>query len=70
MRASAARAASRKLAQAQPVKIGCTATPDCAAAMIATGRIRIAPLISRTLPLDDALDAILNPPRRGEIRAR
>mgnify|MGYP006174440695 CR=1 FL=1 len=44
-------------------------TQDRAAAMIATGRIRVAPLISRTLPLEDALDAILNPPRRGEIRA-
>lgn len=44
-------------------------TQDRAAAMIATGAIQIAPLISRTLPIGDAVEAILNPPRRGEIRA-
>lgn len=44
-------------------------TQDRAAAMIASGSIQIAPLISRTLPLEDALEAILKPPRRGEIRA-
>lgn len=44
-------------------------TQDRAAEMIATGRIQVAPLISRTLPLTEARDAIVNPPRPGEIRA-
>lgn len=44
-------------------------TQGRAAQMIATGRIRIAPLISRTLPLDEAVAAITAPPRPGEIRA-
>lgn len=44
-------------------------TQDRAAAMIASGTITVAPLISRTLPLEQAAEAILNPPRRGEIRA-
>ena len=44
-------------------------TQDRAAAMIADGRIKVAPLVSRTLPLEAAREAILNPPRRGEIRA-
>lgn len=44
-------------------------TQDRAAAMIADGRIKVAPLVSRTLPLEEAREAILNPPRRGEIRA-
>ena len=44
-------------------------TQDRAAAMIAAGTIQIAPLISRTMPLEQAADAIMNPPRSGEIRA-
>ncbi len=44
-------------------------TQDRAAAMIAAGTIRIDPLISRTLPLQETVAAILNPPRAGEIRA-
>lgn len=44
-------------------------TQERAAAMIAGGRIKVAPLISRTLALDEACEAIANPPRRGEIRA-
>lgn len=44
-------------------------TQDRAAAMIAAGTIQIAPLISRTMPLEQAIEAIVNPPRSGEIRA-
>jgi len=44
-------------------------TQERAATMIATGRIRIAPLISRTLPLAAAAGAIKAPPLPGEIRA-
>ncbi|ESW61430.1 MAG: iditol 2-dehydrogenase [Rhodobacter sp. CACIA14H1] len=44
-------------------------TQSRAAQMIATGRIRIDPLISRTLPLAEAAEAIAAPPRPGEIRA-
>lgn len=40
-----------------------------AARMIADGSIQVAPLISRTLSFDEAVDAIANPPARGEIRA-
>ena len=39
-----------------------------AAAMIATGRINVANLISRTVPLEDAGDAIANPARAGEVK--
>lgn len=44
-------------------------TQDRAAALIAAGRIRLDPLVSRTLPLSQAAEAIMNPPRAGEIRA-
>ena len=44
-------------------------TQDRAAAMIAQGRLQIDPLISRTLPLEEAAEAIANPARPGEIRA-
>jgi L-iditol 2-dehydrogenase len=40
-----------------------------AAEMIATGRIDVAPLVSRTLPLAEAAEAIIQPARPGEIRA-
>lgn len=40
-----------------------------AATMIATGRIDVAPLISRTLTLQEAAAAIAAPPPGGEIRA-
>ncbi|NBE08625.1 alcohol dehydrogenase catalytic domain-containing protein [Paragemmobacter ruber] len=40
-----------------------------AAAMIAAGRIRVDPLISRTLPLAEAAASIAAPARAGEIRA-
>lgn len=40
-----------------------------AAEMIATGRIDVAALVSRTLPLAEAAEAILLPARPGEIRA-
>ena len=39
-----------------------------AAGMIATGRISVAPLISRTVPLADLPEAIANPPRPGEVK--
>jgi len=44
-------------------------TQERAAAMISAGRIKLDPLISRTLPLDEAAAAIANPARPGEIRA-
>lgn len=40
-----------------------------AAAMIAGGQIAIAPLITRIIPLEDAIHAITNPPPAGEVRA-
>lgn len=40
-----------------------------AAQMIADGAIQVAPLISRTLSLAEAADAIAAPPRSGEVRA-
>lgn len=39
-----------------------------AAALIATGTVRIGPLISRTIPLDEAAAAIEQPPRPGEVK--
>ena len=39
-----------------------------ATAMIAGGVIRVDPLISRVIGLDEAADAIANPPRAGEVR--
>ncbi len=39
-----------------------------AAAMIASGAVDVAPLISRTIPLSEGLDAIANPARAGEVR--
>ncbi|MBC7737692.1 MAG: zinc-dependent alcohol dehydrogenase family protein [Candidatus Saccharibacteria bacterium] len=39
-----------------------------ATAMIAAGVIRVDPLISRVIGLDEAADAIANPPRAGEVR--
>ncbi len=43
-------------------------TQSRAAAMIASGAIKVAPLISRTIPLSETSEAIANPPRPGEIR--
>ncbi len=43
-------------------------TQGRAAAMIAGGSVQVTPLISRTIPLDAAADAIANPPRAGEVR--
>ena len=51
--------------------LGSFINPDTharAAAMIASGLIKVAPLISRTIPLNEAPDAISNPPRPGEVR--
>ena len=39
-----------------------------AAALIASGAIAVAPLISRTIPLSEAAEAIANPPRPGEVK--
>ena len=39
-----------------------------ATAMIADGMIRLDPLISRVIGLDEAADAIANPPRAGEVK--
>ncbi|MBU9696282.1 zinc-dependent alcohol dehydrogenase family protein [Rhodobacteraceae bacterium HSP-20] len=44
-------------------------TQDRAARMIATGAIRIDPVISRILPLEEAAAAIIAPAPPGEIRA-
>lgn len=44
-------------------------TQERAAAMIAAGNIQLDPLISRTLPIEEAAEAIANPARPGEIRA-
>lgn len=40
-----------------------------AARMIADGTIQVAPLISRTISIDDAAEAIANPAPPGEVRA-
>ncbi|KMW59359.1 Alcohol dehydrogenase [Candidatus Rhodobacter oscarellae] len=40
-----------------------------AAAMIANGSIIVAPLVSRSIPLDQAAAAIASPPPKGEVRA-
>ncbi len=39
-----------------------------AAAMIASGAIAVAPLISRVIPLSEAAEAIADPPRPGEVK--
>lgn len=44
-------------------------TQSRAAAMIASGAVQVAPLISRTLALGDAQAAIASPARPGEVRA-
>lgn len=44
-------------------------THDHAAAMIASGAINVAPLISRQITLQEAAAAIANPPLKGEVRA-
>jgi L-iditol 2-dehydrogenase len=44
-------------------------TQSRAAAMIASGAVDVAPLISRTLPLSQAAEAITQPARPGEVRA-
>ena len=36
--------------------------------LIATGRIRIDPLISRVIPLAQAADAISNPARKNDVK--
>ncbi len=43
-------------------------TQSRAAAMIATGTVQVAPLISRTVPLEEAVAAISAPARQGEVR--
>ena len=43
-------------------------TQSRATAMIANGLIRLDPLISRVISLEDAADAIANPPRPGEVK--
>lgn len=43
-------------------------TQSRATAMIASGKILIDPLISRVISLQDAPDAIANPPRPGEVK--
>lgn len=43
-------------------------TQSRATAMIASGLIRLDPLISRVISLEDATDAIANPPRAGEVK--
>ena len=40
-----------------------------AAQMVAEGQIKVAPLVSRTLALEDAAEAIASPPLPGEVRA-
>ena len=52
--------------------LGSFINPDThgrAAAMIASGIIKVGPLISRTISLDEAPEAIRNPARPGEVRA-
>jgi L-iditol 2-dehydrogenase len=44
-------------------------TQTRAAAMIASGAVDVAPLVSRTLPLSEAAAAIIAPARPGEVRA-
>ena len=44
-------------------------THERAAEMIESGYINVAPLISRTMPISEAANAIANPPMPGEIRA-
>ncbi len=39
-----------------------------AAALITSGAVNVAKLISRTIPLADSLEAIANPPRPGEVK--
>ena len=43
-------------------------TQSRAAAMIASGTINVGKLISRTIPLEDAAQAIANPARPGEVK--
>ena len=43
-------------------------TQSRAAAMIASGAVQVAPLISRTIPLSEAVAAIATPARPGEVR--
>lgn len=40
-----------------------------AVSLIASGAVDVRPLISRRLPLEEAAEAISNPPRAGEVRA-
>jgi L-iditol 2-dehydrogenase len=52
--------------------LGSFINPDThgrAAAMIASGVIKVEPLISRTISLDEAPEAVRNPARAGEVRA-
>ena len=39
-----------------------------AAALISTGKIAVAPLISRTIPLEAAAETIAQPPAPGEVK--
>ncbi len=39
-----------------------------AADMIASGAVKVDKLITRTVGIDEAVEVIANPPRRGEIR--
>jgi L-iditol 2-dehydrogenase len=36
--------------------------------MIAAGAVDVAPLISRTIPLSESVEAVANPARPGEVR--
>ena len=39
-----------------------------AADLISSGRVAVAPLISRTIPLEAAAEAIAGPPAPGEVK--
>ena len=43
-------------------------TQSRATAMIASGAIKVDPLISRIIPLNQAAEAVANPPREGEVK--
>lgn len=43
-------------------------TQERAVDLIATGRVQVAPLITRTIPLSDAAEVIRQPPRADEVR--
>ncbi len=43
-------------------------TQGRAAALITSGAVNVAKLITRTIPLAESVDAIMNPPRPGEVK--